>query len=197
MAVSWRFDGDDLLSGVGERWDEFALANDGDACIPPPIGDSLADFVSSPDLCVVWSAIFRLARRDHHRPVTLTYRCDGPAERRFMTATVTAATGSEVEIVSALARPQARPPVRLLDASEGNRSDDMIRMCGWCARIQVDGWVDVEEGCRRLRLLEVDAGPLPRISHGICGHCRDAVAAGLDLSPGLLPANRRHVTSGS
>ena len=195
MAVSWRFDGDDRLCGVGERWNEFALANDGAACVPPPIGDSLADFVTSADLCVVWQAVFGLIRKENDRPVTLTYRCDSPTERRVMTATVAGTGRGEIEIVSAPERRTPRPPVRLLDASAGDRTADLVRMCGWCARVQVDGWVDVEEGCRRLQLLELEDGPLPRITHGICDDCMAAVAGDLGMSARSLPGNRRHAAS--
>ncbi|MEU4240564.1 hypothetical protein [Actinoplanes sp. NPDC026619] len=185
MAVSWRFDGDDLLSGVGAEWDDFALANDGDACVPPPIGQGLIGFVSSADLCVVWHAILGHTRRDPGRPVTLTYRCDAPAERRLMTATVTSDAHAEVEIFSSVTRREPRAEVPLL-GSPAARTTDMIRMCGWCSRIRVDGWVDVEEGCRRLGLLELEPGPLPRVTHGICDNCRDTLTSGIDLEPGLL-----------
>jgi hypothetical protein len=188
MAISWRFDGDDRLCGVGDHWDEFALANNGSGCVPAPIGGDLSDFVSSAELCVVWQAILGLSRREHGRPVTVTYRCDSPSERRLMKATVTSGARGEVEIVSSVGRAETRPAVRLLDPEAADRGSDMIRMCGWCARVLVDDWVDVEEGCRRLHLLELEAGPLPRITHGICGDCVAAVTRDLDLSPGLQPA---------
>ncbi|GIF17290.1 hypothetical protein BJ973_000007 [Actinoplanes tereljensis] len=188
MGVTWRFDGDDLLCGVGADWNEFALANGGGACVPPPIGQPLAGFVSGPDLCVVWRAILGLSRRDPDRTLRLTYRCDSPAERRIMTATVTGNHRAEVAIVSEIGQRQPRPSVPLLDATVPARSGEMIRMCGWCARVKVDDWVDVEEGCRRLDLLELESGPLPRITHGICNDCRVAVTGGLDLVGG---AHRR------
>ncbi|GAA0561227.1 hypothetical protein GCM10010172_50530 [Paractinoplanes ferrugineus] len=182
MAVSWRFDGNDLLSGVGDGWDEYALSNEGGACVPAPLGRSLADFTSSSDLCVVWQAILGQARRRRGRPVILTYRCDAPDERRIMRATVTGHPGGEVEIVSSLQHYQPRPPVPLL-AQPAGAGDELIKMCAWCARIQADGWVDVEEGCRRLNLLEADPEDLPAITHGICEDCRSAVMRGLDPSP--------------
>jgi hypothetical protein len=188
MAVSWRFDGDDLLSGVGGSWDEFALANEGAACTPAPIGQSLADFVSSPDLCTVWKAILDHARRRPGHPVTLSYRCDAPDERRIMRATITSDAHREVEIVSELEFYQSRPPVPLLAAPPGAPGGEMIRMCAWCARIHVDGWVDVEEGCRRLNLLTQDPEDLPAITHGICDDCRAAVARGLTEPATLEPA---------
>jgi hypothetical protein len=130
--------------------------------------------------------------------VTLTYRCDAPTERRVMNATVTSTAVGEVEIVSDVERRAPRPAVALLDQPPTvDRDGDMIRMCAWCARILVDDWVDVDEGCRRLHLLEIETGPLPPISHGMCGDCLDAVSSDLNLSPGLLPRNRRHVTSRS
>ncbi|GIM88597.1 hypothetical protein [Paractinoplanes toevensis] len=184
MSVSWRFDGDDRLSGVGADWDDFALANGGGGCVPPPIGRTLAEFISGPDLCVVWRAILGLSRREPGRALSLTYRCDSPDERRIMTATVTCQDRAEVSIVSAIGQRQPRPAVPLLDPTVPDHTGEMIRMCGWCARVKVDGWVDVEEGCRRLDLLELESGPLPRITHGICDSCRAAVTGGLDLVGG-------------
>jgi hypothetical protein len=190
MAVSWRFDGDDLLSGVGGHWNEFALANNGGGCVPPPLGRHLADFVSGTDLCVVWKAVLGLARRERDHPLTLTYRCDAPTERRLMKATITANAGHEVDIISSVELLRPRPAMPLLDAATANRSDEMIRMCGWCARFQVDGWVDVEVACRRLHLLELESTPLPHITHGICGDCKEALIQGLDLPFDLQSAGR-------
>ncbi|GIE94210.1 hypothetical protein [Paractinoplanes rishiriensis] len=187
MAISWRFDGDDRLCGVGGHWTEFALANNGGACVPPPIGDGLADFVSGADLCVVWRAIFRLSRGRGERPLVLGYRCDAPAERRLMKATVTSTAHGGIEIVSAAERSQARTPLPLLDPDAGDRGSEMLRMCGWCARVQVGDWVDIEEGCRRLGLLERGRTPLPAITHGVCGDCLDSLTRDLDV-------DRRHLT---
>ncbi|GAA2657514.1 hypothetical protein [Paractinoplanes durhamensis] len=196
MAVSWCFDGDDLLCGVGASWAEFALANDGDGCVPPLLGQGLDAFVSSPELVVVWQTIFDLTRRDHGRPLTLTYRCDAPGERRLIRATVTGDAYHQVEIVSSVSRRGPRPPIPLLDPAPAvRRSGEMVRMCAWCARVDADGWVDVEEACRRLGLLESEAALLPGVTHGICDDCRGTLIGDLDLPPGLDPHHRHHIIS--
>ena len=87
----------------------------------------------------------------------------------------------------------AEPPraaVPLLDYRITDRSSDLIRMCSWCARIDADGWVDIEQGCRRLGLLEDHR--LPGITHTVCPGCLAGLAEELDTGPGLLPGNRRY-----
>ncbi|MEV4283185.1 hypothetical protein [Actinoplanes xinjiangensis] len=157
------------------------------------MGMALDQFVSSPEIRVVWKAILQQARKAGGRPLTFTYRCDGPAERRRMQATVTADRHSTIDIVSAVARTRPRPPVPVLDHRITARTDEQIRMCSWCARVWADAWVSIEEACRRLGLLE--ATRLPAITHGICPPCMDTLTEDLDASPGLLPHNRHHITT--
>ena len=195
MIVSWRLDGDDRLAGVGLDWEAFAVANEGEGCLPPPMGKPLDEFVSSPEMRVVWKAILQLARRTDGRPLVFTYRCDGPAECRRMRATVTSDRHSGIEILSDVDHARSRTPVPVLDHRITDRTDERIRMCSWCARVWADRWVGIDEACRRLGLLE--ATRLPTITHGICPNCIDTLTDELDASPGLLPHNRRHISSSS
>ena len=63
----------------------------------------------------------------------------------------------------------------LLDP-EAPRGEEVLPMCGWCDRFEVEGeWVEVEEAARRLRLF---ARPdLPALSHGICAECSELLLA--------------------
>ena len=71
-----------------------------------------------------------------------------------------------------------RPPVALLDQTVA-RSDTIVRMCGWCKRIEVDGvWLDVEDALSRNRML--GAWPVPAVSHGACDACADVLEALID-----------------
>jgi hypothetical protein len=68
---------------------------------------------------------------------------------------------------------QARQP--LLDP-EAPRSSELVEMCGWCDRFEVDGeWVEVEEAARRLELF--NRAELPALSHGICPTCNEMLLA--------------------
>lgn len=190
MIVSWRLDGDDRLVGVGLDWEAFAEANDGGECLPPPVGLSLDQFVSGPELHAVWKAVLRRARSIDGHQLDVTYRCDAPEARRRLQATATLIGPHDVEIVSHVAREEARPDVPLLDHHVAERSDELIRMCSWCARIWADAWVDIECGCDRLGLLE--EAHLPQITHTVCPDCLAGIADDLETSPSFLPGNRRH-----
>jgi hypothetical protein len=66
-------------------------------------------------------------------------------------------------------------PQPLLDP-EVPRSEEMVEMCGWCDRFEVDGeWVEVEEAAKRLQLF--NRPTLPALSHGICPDCNAMLLA--------------------
>ena len=105
-------------------------------------------------------------------PVEVPFRCDSPDCRRHMSMEMVPVAEGLVEIRSRLIRRESRDPVSLLDARV-DRSDELVRMCGWCKKIDLgaQAWVEVEEGVRALALL--DAHRAPGLTHGICPSCRD------------------------
>lgn len=195
MIVSWRFDGDDVLCAVGHEWDGFAQSNNGGHCIPPPIGSSLSGIVGDSQMYALWAAILQAGRQRAGRQLVVTFRCDAPSSRRTMRAEVLSQDGVTVEIVSRIASEEARPTVPLLDAAITDRVGEMIRMCSWCAKVRTDRWVEVEEACRALALLERDK--LPPVTHGICEACIDAMTDELELPPGSLAGRRIHTSISS
>lgn len=48
--------------------------------------------------------------------------------------------------------------------------DVFLRACGWCCRIDMDGfWIDVEDAVEKLGMFEFSR--LPKLTHGICKDC--------------------------
>jgi hypothetical protein len=61
----------------------------------------------------------------------------------------------------------------------------MVRVCGWCKKVDVGGsWAEVEEAVTRLRLF--DRPLLPQLTHGICEGCYDRMVETL-REPGGEP----------
>lgn len=88
---------------------------------------------------------------------------------------VTPIADGEVLFVTDTLSIEKRPRVALLDVNVP-RSNDLIRVCGWCKKVHDgDCWTEVEEALGRLRLLEYS--PLPLMTHGICENCFETVAA--------------------
>jgi len=196
VTLSWRFDGSDALCAVGPGWNDFAQANGGEQCVPAPIGTSLDSIIGDRELSALWAAILSSARSRAGQTLAVGFRCDAPAMRRTVRADILSADGERVEITSQVVAEQARPTVAILDPSIGERAGEAIRICGWCAKVRVDRWVEVEVAVRDLAL--DDGGRLPPVSHGICEECVIAVTTELGLTPGLpggVGAARRSVSS--
>jgi hypothetical protein len=115
--------------------------------------------------------------RDGVGDVELPFRCDGPEVRREMKIRIVARPGGRVVLFSARMRSEeARDLPQLLLDPETPRSDEVLEMCGWCDRFEVDGeWVEVEEAARRLELF--NRSELPALSHGICPTCNEMLLA--------------------
>lgn len=174
-ALSYAIDEHDHLIRVDEGYYRFAEEN-GWADAGNSLGRSLWDYVAGRELVNLQRLLVRRVR-DEVGDVELPFRCDAPAVRREMDIRIVARPGGRVVLFSARLRSEEERevPQPLLDA-EAPRSDEMIEMCGWCDRFEVDGeWVEVEEAARQLELF--NRPELPALSHGICPDCNEMLLA--------------------
>lgn len=163
---------------VDEAWLRFARQNDAPGLDRDAVlGASLWTFISDQEMCLLYEAILERVRRGQLR-VTIPFRCDSPAVRRFMELEMVPAVEGVIHLNSRLLRREEREPVPLLDRDVA-RSDKMLYMCSWCKRIEFSEleWVEVEAAVARLDLF--GERPVPRISHGICPSCRENLYSGL------------------
>lgn len=175
QALSYAIDEHDHLVKVDEGYYRFAEEN-GWADAGDSLGRSLWDYVAGEDLKKVQRLLLRRIR-DQAGDVELPFRCDGPDVRRRMNIRIKAGRGGRAVLFSAKVRAEeARDlPQRLLDPT-APRGPEMLPMCGWCDRFEVEGeWVEVEEAARRLELF--DRPELPSLSHGICPDCNGLLLA--------------------
>lgn len=108
--------------------------------------------------------------------VELPFRCDAPDLRRDMDIYIApTSSGRLVLFQTRLRSEESRQFQTLLDPA-ARRSEEIVEMCGWCDRFQIDGeWVEVEEAAERLRLFLHNEPPT--ISHSICPDCSEALLA--------------------
>jgi hypothetical protein len=174
-ALSYAIDEQDRLVRVDDGYYSFAEEN-GWTEAGSSLGRSLWDFVSGSELKKLQRLLVRRIR-DEVGDVELPFRCDGPDVRREMDIRIVARPGGRVVLFSARLRAEEERdlPQRLLDPATP-RSDEMLAMCGWCDRFEVEGeWVEVEEAARRLELFNQPR--LPTLSHGICPVCNELLLA--------------------
>lgn len=174
---AYELDADLCFRSVDARWTEFARTNAApELCAPSLIGRRLFDCVADPSTAILYRRAFERAR-ESGRPVVLPFRCDSPALRRFMEIEISATGDGGFRVCTRVVRIESREPVALLDATRA-RSDELLRMCGWCKRVDASGrWLEVEAAVETLRLFEEPT--LPRISHGICQECETRLLGAL------------------
>jgi hypothetical protein len=175
QALSYAIDEYDHLIRVDEGYYRFAEEN-GWTEAGSSLGRSLWDYVAGRELVKLQRLLIRRIR-DEVGDVELPFRCDGPDMRREMNIRIVSRPGGRVVLFSARLRSEeARDtPQPLLDP-EAPRRGDLLEMCGWCDRFEVDGeWVEVEEAAKRLELF--NRPELPPLSHGICPDCNEMLLA--------------------
>lgn len=166
--IVYKVNGNDQIVLVSEAWDSFAIANGGEGIVAARIlHRPLWEFITDWSTQEIYRALMKKARAGH--TVCFTFRCDAPWRRRFLEMTMLGGPDGAVEFHTRTLLEEERPVPVLLD-SEAHRSDDLLRSCGWCKKIQVGTeWVEVEEAVHRLRLFQ--RRRLPAITHGICDEC--------------------------
>lgn len=136
-------------------------------------GRVLWDYISDATSCHFYKALAKKVR-ETGRTLTVLFRCDGPECRRFMKMFIVNMDAGALEFCSVMLREEARPRVDFLDPNFP-RTKEFLTMCAWCKKVNVAGWVDVEEAVRQLQLFE--RTHLPQITHGVCPACKEAIDA--------------------
>jgi hypothetical protein len=174
-ALSYAIDDQDRLIRLDQGFYRFAEEN-GWQEAGTSLGRSLWDFVAGDDVRKLQRMLVRRVR-DGVRSVKLPFRCDGPEISREMEIRIIAHSSGHVVLFSALLRSEEEreEPQPLLDP-DSPRGSELLPMCAWCDRFEVDGeWVEVEEAAARLELFR--RHELPAIDHGICPRCNEKLLA--------------------
>lgn len=172
--IRYTLNAKDELIAVDGQWDAFATANGGAHLTERHVlGRSIWDFVSDPTTRLLYRDVLARVRRD--RTVEFTFRCDAPDCRRLLAMTVTGDPSGWVVFEIRTVTEERRRAQPLLDAKTP-RSSDLLRLCGWCKKVDVSGrWTEVEDAVDALGLF--DQPVLPQVTHGICETCYTSMAA--------------------
>lgn len=179
---TYRLDAADVIVGVSDNWSVFADANAWGSAMPPEgvVGRELWEFIHDYQTRQLYEALFQRARNGvPARPIP--FRCDSPAERRFLELLIEGLPEAAIGITSRILRTEPRTPVQLLDAG-APRSDELLRICSMCKKIEAvpEQWLEVEDALAELGLFEAEK--MPGLTHGVCRSCFDAAMVELDSS---------------
>lgn len=185
--VTYTLDASDVLIAVNDAWTAFAAANDGMPLRPPAIlGRSSWDFIVDRTTILLYRRLFDRVRAGAG-PVRFTFRCDAPALRRLLEMSIAMQPAGALRLVVRSVRVEDRPAVLLLDPAE-QRSEAVLRMCGWCKRIpdRRGRWMEIEAALPLLGLFEHTA--LPATSHVMCEECHRVM---METADGPVSASDR------
>jgi hypothetical protein len=160
-------EGDRIVS-VSHNWLSFAQENQAaESCHPAKvIKEPIWNFIDGLETTHLYEIIIAKVR-SKKRTVTLPYRCDAPDRRRYLELRIAPVPQEHIEFASRIIGEEPRDRVKLLQSGDP-RSDELIKMCSMCKKVELSGdnCAKVEVAVVTLRLFEENK--LPQISHGFC-----------------------------
>ena len=180
MSGRWWYelDAEDRVADVGPGWDEFAHENTSpNAVRDVVVGRPFYSFVAGSQTRSLLEMIFERTR-ERSEPIEMTFRCDAPRVRRFMSFTSETTPDGGIRVHTRLLGAGERDALGFL-RGPGVGSQEPVRVCSWCNRIAVESgrWLEAETGAERLGLLL--RREVPPITHGICPGCKSGVMSQL------------------
>ena len=161
---------DDTIVSINDAWRRFAKENGVPTLAQEVIGSPLWKYITGSSVAHLYAQLLAKARETNVES-SFPFRCDSPAVRRFMRMRIIPQVDRSLEFCSWIEREVPWPqPILLLDPSSRKDPGQLLRMCSWCKKIDVEGaWLEIDEGIAQMRLF--DHVRVPRITHGICESC--------------------------
>jgi hypothetical protein len=167
-----------ILAVGAPGWDAFAAdTRGGGASAQATIGRNLFEAISSEPVRQAYRHIHAAVLGGRRPYIAFEYRCDAPDLKRQMRMSVTRldlpgrppALLYQSQILSASPRPWISlfEPERILQAVEAESALPIVRVCGFCQRVDdtAGGWIEADDYYRQGGASEV------RVSHGLCRPC--------------------------
>jgi len=173
----YQIDSNDKIVVVNDNWLSFAAENVYNLSQESVVNKLLWDFIEDTETQHLYKILLEKVRTNQVK-LKVPFRCDSPDCRRFMELEVFSPYENFVEFRCRAVKLEFRTAVGLLDVNS-DRSNEFVRMCGWCKKIYVSAqWLEIEEAITELNLFA--AAKLPQLTHGICLSCKETIIQLLD-----------------
>ncbi|MHB8977158.1 MAG: hypothetical protein ACYDAI_10820 [Trichloromonadaceae bacterium] len=168
---AYRINEANRITFLNQNWLDFAQENQAaELTADRVLGEELNRFIADWETRHLYELIYARVRQTG-RDVQFPFRCDSPECRRSFQMHIASLPQGGLDFTVQVIALEPRPALRLLDNSVA-QSADWVVICGWCQRIESNGWIAVEEATERKELF--GATP-PRLTHGICPDCLTAI----------------------
>jgi hypothetical protein len=171
--VCYRINDRDEIVFLNDAWIRFAVDNHGYNLTPRQVlQHPLWNFLTDDVTRQVYADSVRRVRKG--QDVRFDMRCDSPSFRRFLELSISLCPEGQVEFTTREIRREVRTPISLLITGIP-RSYDLLHMCSWCKRVEMENntWVEIEDAVARLQLYLQPS--LPSLTHGICDECMSRI----------------------
>ena len=172
--ILYQINDSDEIVFVSDAWNDFANSNNSVHLVSPNIlGKSLWSFITDAATEQLYREIVNRVRGG--QVIDFQFRCDSPAHCRFLKMIIMSSEDGSVTFETQTLREWNRLPQTLLQ-SDIQRTGEIIRICGWCKKVDVgvNLWEEIEQAVMTLGLFE-KADALPVLTHGICDACYQSV----------------------
>lgn len=191
--VVYHLDPRDVITFVNSGWSTNSLQHGIPGLGPETVlKRCLWQFVSGDSVRALYEAVFARVRREGAAR-EIPFRCDTADCRVWRRLRISALAAGGLRVESRQIRCEPRPSVALF-RPDSARSGQLLRMCGWCQRLAIPDWVEVETAVERLGLFSSPC--LPGLSHGICEECLAALSRrpdlGVTIKEALIKAVEEH-----
>jgi hypothetical protein len=177
---TYTIDHDDRLISVSDGWNSFARNNGAEKNISQPhiLNQKIWNFIADGETEYIYKELVSRVR-EFHVTANIKIRCDSSTERRYLDIEMSNVYDGFIQFDSRIEKVERRDRVLLLE-SDRPSSDEMLKVCSYCKKIDTgnETWEELEIAVNRLELF--NCTPLPKITHGVCNECYTAFLAQLD-----------------
>ncbi|MEC9491345.1 hypothetical protein [Flexistipes sp.] len=168
--IEYKIDKKDRINYIDQAWIRFARLNDcGIKCKKEFVyGMHIFDCICDPETRFLYQTIIETVRNSG-KSVKFPFRCDSPAERRFLEMEISPLNYGEILFKSYTLKTEKRCKVNIL--AKNKEGSELITVCSMCKKIKTDKntWSEVEDALKKLELFLKTK--LPQLTHGLCPSC--------------------------
>jgi hypothetical protein len=142
---------DDTIVSINDEWRRFANENGVPALAQEVFGTPLWKYITGSSVAHLYAQLLAKARETKVE-CSFPFRCDSPTVRRFMRMRIIPQAEKSLEFCSWIEREEPWPqPILLLDPCSRKDPGQLLRMCSWCKKIDVEGaWLEIEDAVAQL-----------------------------------------------
>lgn len=175
-SIIYKINNNDLITFISSNtWNEFANENESDHVREEHIlNKEIWDFITDQETLEIYKMIVDKVRVTKKK-IIVPFRCDSAQFRRLFIMEIEKHDKNSILFHSELQKIEKRISVKLFE-HDSKRSEDFIKICSWCKKVEVhpqQEWLEVEEAIISLKLYEMEK--LPEITHSICPVCHEKI----------------------